>query len=120
MCRREDSYFKQVDKNYYINKRLMYLGIETKYTAFYFLSDILRKMINEGVRVHSFSRQIYPLLAQKYNKNDCSIERNIRNLIEQRWSIISLKLTDYWQKTCPPTCCQFIKIIRDYIADLIA
>ena len=121
MCKREESYYQNVDKNYYFNKRLKFLGIETKYTAFYFLSDIMQKLINEQIRVHSFSRQVYPSLAKKYNKQDSAIERNIRNLITLKWEeTLKCKLTKYWCKTTKPSCCQFIRIIKTYLSEQIA
>lgn len=121
MCNKQDSYFKYVLKNYYFNKRLSHLGIETKYIAFYYLSDIMYKLINEEHPARCFSRDIYPDLAEKYNKNNCTIERDIRNLISIKWeTILRQKLNNYWFKEYPPSCCQFIKIIKRYMLDNIA
>ena len=62
MCHKESCYFGLILKNYFINKRLIDLGIETKYTAFYYLSDIMYQLINENVFIQSFSKQVYPIL----------------------------------------------------------
>lgn len=118
MCNKEDEYFKHVLSNYYFNKRLLRLGIETKYIAFYYLSDIMHKLINENHPPRGFSSNVYPALAEKYNKNDCTIERDIRNLINAKWDAsLKNKLSQYWLCEYPPSCCQFIKIVQKYITD---
>lgn len=118
MCNKQDSYFKHVLKNYYFNKRLLRLGIETKYIAFYYLSDMMQTLINEECTVRSFSKQVYPALAEKYNKSLCTIERDIRNLITIKWETnMKDKLSQYWIDEEPPSCCQFIKIIQQYLID---
>ena len=118
MCHKESCYFGFILKNYFINKRLIDLGIETKYTAFYYLSDIMYQLINENVFIQSFSKQVYPKLAEKYNKNDCTIERDIRNLIAIKWEqSLKAKLSKYWIESEPPSCCKFIRIIKNYLVD---
>lgn len=117
MCKEAD-YFDNIFKNHLINKRLKDLGIGSNYIAFYYLSEILRKMIQDNAAIQSFSRQIYPRLAKKYCKNDCTVERDIRNIISVKWDTdLKQQLSHYWRKDSPPTCCQFIKIIKNFITD---
>ena len=120
MCNKQNFYFKHVLQNHYFNKSLSRLGIETKYIGFYYLSNIMDELINNQISVHSFSRQVYPALAEKYNKSDLTIERDIRNLIAVKWETnLKNKLSHYWFKEYPPSCCQFIRIIKHYLIDYL-
>ena len=60
----------------------------------------------------------FPTIAEKYNKNDCTIERDIRNLIAIKWEqSLKAKLSKYWIESEPPSCCKFIRIIKNYLVD---
>ncbi len=112
---------KIVCANYYVKKRVKDLGISGEYIAYYYLVDILDVLINEDKRVHSFSKEIYPFLAKKYNKSDCTVERDIRNVINIFWNDkMRIKLNPYWDVNTKPTCCKFIYLIRNYLLNEIA
>lgn len=79
------------------------------------------QLINEDMPMRSFSTQIYPMLAKKYKTKDCTIERDIRTLIAKKWQTnLKFKLSNYWMNEEPPSCCQFIKIIKCYLLEQIA
>ncbi len=110
-----------VAPNYYVMGKMRELGITDQYTGFYFLVDILDQLINESKVVRSFSREVYPMLAKKYHKNDCTIERDIRNIINVLWDYrLKSKLSLFWQKNEKPSCCEFIYIIKNYLVMNIA
>ncbi len=112
---------KLVCTNYYVRKRIKDLGISNDYIAYYYLVDILDFLMNEGRRVHSFSKEIYPKLAKKYNKNDCTVERDIRNVINIFWNDkMRIKLNPYWDANTRPSCCKFIYLIKNYLLSEIA
>ena len=67
----------------------------------------------------SFYKDIYPVIALQYNKNNCSIERNIRHLINQHWLDGDKCLL---HNICPgskPSCCKFIYAIKNYLMEQI-
>lgn len=102
--------------NYFIKTKLNELGISNHFVAYYFLTDILDKMINEDVEIRSFSREVYPYLAEKYNVNTFTIERNIRNLISKKWdNDLKNSLSKFWKKDKPPRCCEFVYILKNYL-----
>lgn len=110
-----------VAHNYYVMSRIRELGITEQYTGYYFLVDILDQLINESKVVRSFSREVYPVLAKKYNKNDCTIERDIRNIINVLWDYrLKNKLAKFWLKEDKPSCCEFIYIVKNYLVNCLA
>lgn len=116
MCKKYDRYNHQVqDKKFFMNV-LNEIGIGYNYTGYYYTIDILDILINQDVKIKSFSKQVYPIIAKKYNKSECTIERNIRNMIDKTWSEKTRrKLKDFWHSDKKPPCRQFIFCIRDYI-----
>ena len=116
MYKNELKYGEICTKNYYLRKKFNDLGITKKYTGYYFLLDILDEIINKSRTIKSFSKEIYPELAVKYDKNDCSIERDIRNVIDRLWDdVLKEKLEFLWLNDARPTCCEFIYLIRNYV-----
>ncbi len=121
MYKNELKYGEICTKNYYLRKKFNDLGITKKYTAYYFLLDIEDEIINKARTIKSFSKEIYPELALKYEKNDCSIERDIRNIISRLWDNgLKDKLTFLWTSDEKPTCCEFIYLLRNYVMNDIA
>ncbi len=103
----------------FFQSRLNYLGIQKKYTGYYFLVEVMHILINENKRVRSFSKEVYPRIAEKYGTTPWTIERNIRSVISNCWSLdLMEKLNVYSPQK--PNCCQFIYWIKNYIIkDLI-
>ena len=121
MATKIERYDGIVSSNYYIKESMSELGITKQYTAYYFLVDILDILINESRIVRSFYKEVYPIVAKKYHKNDCSIERDIRNMIKVTWDIrLKNKLSQFWNKERRPSCCEFIYLVKNYLIMQIA
>lgn len=107
--------------NYYICKKLEDLGLKKTYTAFYYLHDILNMLINQNLVVKSFSKEVYPVVAVTYSKKPCTIERDIRNVINSFWDRrLKQQLSSFWVEETPPTCHKFIFILKNYIIQDLA
>ncbi len=107
-----------VSKNFLVTKRVKGLGIPATYMAYYYLIDILDLLVNNDVTIRSFSREIYPILAKKYNKSECTIERDIRNIINVFWeNQLKDKLNSYWTKEKQPRCREFIWLVKNYLIE---
>ncbi|MBQ8615406.1 MAG: sporulation initiation factor Spo0A C-terminal domain-containing protein [Clostridia bacterium] len=103
------------DKVYFI-KQLDSLGIDKNYTGYFMLVDIESMLVNQKDRVFSFSKEIYPIVAKKYNKAEFTVERNIRNLIDKCWTMeLMEKLNHYLPDGQKPTCRDFIYMIKNFI-----
>ena len=78
MCKKYDRFGNLIQGNKYFIKKLNELGLKQNFTGYYYIIDILDIMINKGIGEKSFSKNVYPIIAMKYNKSECTIERNIR------------------------------------------
>lgn len=119
MCTKDRIYRNKIKGKFLFTKKLNDLGISSKYIGYFYLIDILDLLINEEKIVKSFSKQIYPIIAEKFNKTSCTIERNIRNLIDKNWNkSVQFELlgTEFDAR---PTCCEFIFLVKNYITDQI-
>jgi len=117
---KEMKYGKMIETKIFFIKQLQYLGINCKYMGFYSLIEILEILVNTKRVVKSFSREVYPEVAQKYGKTVCTIERNIRSLIMKSWSVdLMQKLQKYYPESFKPTCRDFIFMIKNYISNQI-
>ena len=120
MSPKEMRYGCKVENKVYFVKCLDELKILKIYTGYYLLVEIMDIMINQGVNSGSFSRLIYPHVAEKYGKSDCTIERNIRSLINKCWDDeLMRKLKTYYPDTRKPTCREFIFLVKNYIVNAI-
>ena len=97
MTTKEIKFNKNIERNIFFIKQFENLGISKRYTGFYLLIEIMQILINEERRIVSFSKEVYPMIAEKYGKTDCTIERNIRSLIEKCWTFeLMEKLNTYY------------------------
>ena len=121
MCKKFDRFGNLIQGNKYFINQLNELGLKQTFTGYYYVVDILDITINQGVKEKSFSKYVYPIIAKKYGKSECTIERNIRNLIDKTWcESMQIKLNSYWNKTEKPSCKKLIYIIKSYIMDMIS
>jgi len=108
-------YENKISNCKYIVKQIKDLGIEDKYIGFYFVVSIEELLLNATYEIKSFYKDVYPKIAKLYEKNDCSIERDIRHLINQTWQnggkgeLFKLFLGR------KPSCCKFIYEIKNYL-----
>lgn len=106
---------KIADRKYYISK-IEELGITDKYLGYYYVVDILDNLLKDGVEFGSFYKDIYPKVAKKFGKAECTIERNIRNMIKQIWNKgVKDKLLRFWKSEEKPSCCKFIYLLKSYV-----
>lgn len=114
--------FKELISNnrFYISK-MEQLGITDKYIGFYYVVEILGLILNKDYEeIGSFYKDVYPIVAKRFSKSECTIERNIRNLIKQVWNKeMESKLNRFWKSERPPSCCKFIYILKQYIKSMV-
>lgn len=116
MSPKEERYSKNVEGKIYFLKQLDNLGIYRRYTGYYLLVEMMHILINEERKIVSFSKEVYPQIAKKYGKSDCTVERNIRNLIKMCWCEEMMnKLNTFYPEGELPTCREFVYLIRNYI-----
>ena len=116
MNTKELKYGQSIEKKVYFVKKLDELGIQRKYTGYYLLIELMEILINQETKVNSFSKEVYPMIADKFGKTSCTIERNIRSLIKNSWcDDLMVKLNVYYVGLKRPTCREFIFLIKNYI-----
>lgn len=116
MTLKEEKYQYLIDDNRFFAKRLLDLGLSTKYYGYYFLIVMLDMMINKKVVVKSLTKQVYPEIARIFGLNMCSIERNMRNMINHTWDDrMKSKLKNIWFNNSKPSCRKFIFIVKAYL-----
>ena len=109
-----------VAENLFIATKLDELGVASNYIGYYYLIDIFEITINGQREVKSYSREIFPIVSQRFSKTTCTVERNIRVLINKCWNEeMSKKLKYFYKENLKPTCCQFIALIKNYILSFL-
>ena len=118
MGRKEIRFKNYVNDNIYFINQLENINLSAKYTGYYYLIKILDVVINGEIKVKSFSREVYPIVAKHFGINECTIERNLRILIKNCWNDdVSKRLNVKHAKA--PTCCNFLKIIIKNVLEKI-
>ena len=80
--------------------------------------EIMQLLINKNMHVFSFSKQVYPIIAEKYGKTCCTVERNIRSLIKKSWNVNLMNtFRKYYPQGETPTCRDFIFMVKNYITN---
>lgn len=116
MTAKEIRYGHTVAGKIFFMKQFDELGIKKRYMGYYIMIEIMQILINEDSRVVSFSRQVYPIIAKIFSKNVCTIERNIRNLVDKCWSKeMMIKINLQVKDGEKPTCTDFIYMVKNYI-----
>ena len=98
----------------YFTKILKEIGLNDKYTGYYYLIEIVNLVINENIKPIKFYKNIYPLVAIKFNKTECTVERNIRNLIDKCWNNKMQQNLNCRFLNRKPSCCRFVVIVINY------
>lgn len=112
MSTKENKYGHAVADKIYFIKCLNELGLTKQYIGFYYMVLILDLLINGNVADKSFCKNVYPIVAKTYNKSACTVERDIRILIEKCDKTKLAKKLNFASKI---TCCKFIRLINKYI-----
>lgn len=114
--RKKTKYHENIkDKKYFIHK-LNELDLISKFMGYFYIIEIMDLLINEELKVESFSRQVFPVVASTFNKAVHTVERDIRHYIKLCWNE---KLQKLFEKTEHqkeyPTCSEFILMLKNYI-----
>lgn len=121
MSNTERKYRSVLEANLFIDKVMEGLDVDKSYMGYYFIIDIMDLLINKNLHVRSFSREVYPIIAEKYDKKLMSIERDIRNFIDKNWNEkMKNGLSQFWSCGDKPTCCKFIFMLKNYILSKVA
>ena len=119
MKTKEEKYFKYISSNTFFIHTLDKIGLKNNYIGYYYLTEIINLLVNQNIEGASFYKNIYPLVAKTFNKSSCTVERDIRILINNCWNdkLKNNLKCNHMLRT--PTCCQFIRLIRNYILSLL-
>lgn len=115
MCKTTEECSLILTDCYFFKAALKKLGLKGNCIGYFYILEVLKILINDGKEVHSFSREVYPIVAEKYKRGDITVERDIRTCISKQWDNIKDKLTDIWNSEELPSCRQFIFILKRYI-----
>lgn len=120
MGSKEKKYGGIIANKIFFVKGLDELGIGKKYLGYYLLVELMEVLINQDIKTKSFSKDVYPQIAQKYGKTACTVERNIRSLINKCWSLeLMEKLNVYYDDGEKPTCRNFVYLVKNYIVNKV-
>lgn len=109
------------EKLIYFKLILERLGVKKKYIGYYFLLEVLDIIINGDVVIRNFQQQVYPCISEKMKVSLCTIERNIRNLIDKSWSYSMMeRLGVYYPNGKKPACRQFVLLVKKYVEKSLA
>ena len=116
MSTKEIKYGDKISSNVFFSMKLVEIGVNKAYIGFFYLVDILDILINSDIKISSFSKDVYPIVAKKYDKTEWTVERNIRHLISVCWCVKLKNILNYSNNLKRPTCNKFIKLIKNYIS----
>ena len=119
MTAKELKYGHTIAGKIFFMKQFDALGIQKRYLGYYMLIEIMEVLINKDSKIVSFSKQVYPIIAQKFSKKICTVERNIRNLIDRCWNENIIQKLNIKNTKVKPSCLDFVYMIKDFIADKI-
>ena len=119
MNSKEKRYYGVISCNLFFIKALDSIGLKNSYVGYYYLIEILNLLINEKVPACSFYKNVYPVIAIKFNKSACTVERNIRVLIDNCWDDKLKRVLNCKFISKKPSCCKFINYVKNYILSLL-
>ena len=103
-------------KNKFLVLELDRIGIDSKYKEYLgysLLLEILDLLITNKFIFDSFYKGVYPIIAKRHKKKDCTIERNIRNLINHLWKDEDGVIHNMFE--LKPSCCKFIYAVKNLV-----
>ena len=119
MNSKEKKYSGMISGNLFFIKVLNEIGLKNNYMGYYYLVEIINLLINEKVKASSFCKNIYPVVAEMFNKSACTVERDIRILISKCWNEKMRLILQCKYVKAKPSCCRFIVLIKNHILSLI-
>lgn len=100
-----------------IQKLIHSLGINATYQGYRYLCYAVSLALEDEDRLLFISKSLYPLIAEKYQSNAGTVERNIRTVITVCWDRGNrdlLKEIAPYPLTAKPTAGEFIDILVTY------
>ena len=93
------------------------LGITTRYKGYYFTADAVRIFMDKRNIPMKITKDIYPVIARKYNTNTANVEHNIRTMVTVCWDNHKDRLDKIAGYTLEykPTNSEFIDILAYYL-----
>ena len=120
MNAKEKRFKDKISKHIFFKKKIDELNISNRYTGYYVMIEIISEIIDKQ-KITSFSREVYPIVAKRFNMKDCTIERNIRNLMRKGCGDIEIEKLGiaYENDFQKLTCRKFVYLVKDYITQQI-
>ena len=119
MNSKEKKYSSLISGNLFFVKVLDEIGLKNNYIGYYYLVIIINLLVNENVPASSFYKNVYPIVAEIFNKSACTVERDIRILIDKCWSDKMKEVLHCKFLKIKPSCCRFIVLVKNHILSLI-
>ena len=115
MSNRHQQLKEKVKSKVFISMRLVKLGIPTNYKGYFYLIAILDGLLCGEINGKAFYKRVYPMIAEMFETTACTIERDIRHLINNTDNSVFEALLFNSNNKTKPTCQKFIFLLRDHI-----
>lgn len=94
------------------------LGATSKYKGYYYTADAIRISMDMKNMPMKVTKDIYPVIAKKYNTSTANVEHNIRTLVTVCWDSHKPTLDKIAGYTLEykPTNSEFIDILSYYLS----
>lgn len=97
-----------------ISDFLLQLKITPKLKGYYFLREAIRLVYSDSTLIEGITKQLYPMIAKKFNTTPARAERAIRHAIETSW--YRIERNDFYAAynfDSRPTNTEFIGMVAD-------
>ena len=104
-----------------ITKSLLALGVPAQLNGYQYLREAIAMVVTNPKGVTAITRQLYPVIAERHNVSNASVERAIRHAIEVSWTRGSVEAIDKMfgytvnQDKGKPTNSEYIAMVADHI-----
>lgn len=100
-----------------VQELLQTFGIGHRYLGNAVLKQALELALEDESRLCCVSRRLYPLICQRVNCSQSTIERNIRTVITHVWQTHADKLIEIadYELIQPPTVTEFLDILTTHL-----
>lgn len=91
----------QVNNEQKVTKILHNMGVPPHFKGFSYLKDAVLMCMENGYCAGGLTKEMYPMLAKKYNTTTSGVEAGIRNALVASWEHGN---TEFIKKLCEPYC----------------
>lgn len=112
---------EQTKVEHIITKSLHTLGVPAQLNGYKYLREAIAMVVMNPQGVTAITRQIYPVIAERYNASGPSVERAIRHAIEVSWNRGSMEAINRMfgytinNQKGKPTNSEYIAMVADHI-----